>query len=221
MQEGTKKAPRARGRPRAYEPDAALAGAMQAFWRTGFSGASVEQLSDATDMNRPSMYAAFGDKRALYLTTLDRYIAQSNQVIERVLDYDVPLAVALRNFYEHALESYLPSNSPALGCYLLGTAATEAVSDAEVRKKLGDALREFHRAVDARFRHAQKQGEIGDGADPGALATMASAALHSLAIRARAGNSRASLEGLIEVAVAMLAPKRSASKNTKNAQRTK
>src|SRR5262245_30196339 len=94
------KEPRGRGRPRAYDPDEALRGATAAFWRLGFSGASVDQLSDATDMNRPSMYAAFGDKRALYLKTLDRYIEQSNRTIRRTLDYERPLAEVLRNFYE-------------------------------------------------------------------------------------------------------------------------
>src|SRR5262245_37830311 len=66
-------APRPRGRPRAYDADAALTQAMTAFWQLGYSATSLEQLSDATDMNRPSLYAAFGDKRALYLQTLDSY----------------------------------------------------------------------------------------------------------------------------------------------------
>ena len=73
-----KKATRARGRPRAYDPTTALTGARDAFWRHGYSATSLDVLSDATDMNRPSMYAAFGDKRSLYLQTLDGYIADAS-----------------------------------------------------------------------------------------------------------------------------------------------
>src|SRR5215472_16931180 len=67
------KAKLARGRPRAYDPEEALAQARDAFWDGGYTGTSLDDLSDATGMNRPSLYGAFGDKRALYLETLDRY----------------------------------------------------------------------------------------------------------------------------------------------------
>src|SRR5262249_62055712 len=63
------------GRPRAYDPEVALQRAMDAFWDGGFSGTSLDDLSDRTGMNRPSLYAAFGDKQALYLKTLDGYLA--------------------------------------------------------------------------------------------------------------------------------------------------
>src|ERR1044071_6181888 len=66
-------AKRPRGRPRAYEPDVALARALDAFWEGGYSGTSLDQLVEATGMNRPSLYAAFGDKQALYLKALRSY----------------------------------------------------------------------------------------------------------------------------------------------------
>ncbi len=92
-----KKAPRARGRPRAYDPATALTGARDAFWRQGYAGTSLDVLSDATDMNRPSMYAAFGDKRSLYLQTLDRYIAAADASIERSLKGEHSLAEELQS----------------------------------------------------------------------------------------------------------------------------
>src|SRR5262245_9273391 len=67
---------RTRGRPRAYDPEQALKQATNAFWQTGFSGTSLDDLSAATNMNRPSLYGAFGDKRAIYLTTIDHYVAK-------------------------------------------------------------------------------------------------------------------------------------------------
>ena len=182
--------PRPRGRPRAYDADAALAQAMSAFWRFGYSATSLDQLSDATDMNRPSLYAAFGDKRALYLQTLDRYTERSKEGIAKALDPQLSLAEGLQRFYDSALASYLPSGDPARGCYLIGTAVTEALGDEEVRTRLASALREFERMLEMRIRQAREDGEIDAKADPQALAMIASAVLHTLAIRSRAGESR-------------------------------
>ena len=199
-----KKVTRARGRPRAYDPDAALNGARDAFWRQGFSGTSLEVLSDATDMNRPSMYAAFGDKRALYLQTLDRYTADANAVTERALDRERPLHECLRRFYDNALSIYFDTGDSPRGCYLLGTATTEAAVDPEISAKLLEALRGFERALEDRLSHAKRVGELDEAADPAALAMIASTVLHSIAVRSRAGESRASLKALTNTAVQLI-----------------
>jgi AcrR family transcriptional regulator len=195
---------RPRGRPRAYDPEQALTQATEAFWRTGFSGTSLDDLSAATGMNRPSLYGAFGDKRALYLATLDRYIDNGRQAMQEVLDKGQPLRKVLKQLYERALSMYLPPGDAALGCFLIGTAATESVSDPEVRAKLGAGLRTFDLEFEARLRHAQAQGEIAADADPAALAKIASAILHTLALRSRAGDSPASLRATVDAGVQLI-----------------
>jgi AcrR family transcriptional regulator len=199
-----KKVARARGRPRAYDPDAALKGALEAFWRQGYSGTSLEVLSDATDMNRPSMYAAFGDKRALYLQTLDRYTATANVFTERALDRGHSLAEGLRRFYDYAIASYFESDGSPRGCYLVGTATTEASVDAEIGAKLRESLAGFERAIEARMRDAKAAGELDPAADPAALAMIASSVLHSVAVRSRAGESRAALKVLTDTAIQLI-----------------
>lgn len=196
--------PRQRGRPRAYDAETALAQAMSAFWQFGYSATSLDQLSDATDMNRPSLYAAFGDKRALYLQTLDSYTERSKQGIARALDPQLSLAEGLQRFYDSALASYLPSGDPARGCYLIGTAVTEALGDEEVRTRLGNALRDFERMVAARIQQARDDGEIDAAADPQALAMITLAVLYSMAIRARAGESRAMLKSVAATAIDLI-----------------
>jgi AcrR family transcriptional regulator len=196
--------PRQRGRPRAYDADAALGQAMSAFWRFGYSATSLDQLSDATDMNRPSLYAAFGDKRALYLQTLDRYTERSKEGIAKALDPQLSLAAGLQRFYDSALAAYVPSGDPARGCYLIGTAVTEALADEEVRKRLASALREFEKMLEARIRKAREDGEIDATADPQALALIASAVLYTVAIRARAGESRTVLRSLAATAIELI-----------------
>jgi len=195
---------RPRGRPRAYDPDRALARAMDSFWRAGFAGTSLDDLSAATGMNRPSIYGAFGDKRDLYLAALDRYVESSRAEMIDALSEDVPIAAALQRVYDRALALYFANPDAPLGCFLIGTAATEAARDPGVRVKLGSGLRALTRTFEARLRVARAKSEIAAGADPVLLAEMAGAVLHSIALRARGGDSRSSLRKFSRDAVKLL-----------------
>ena len=200
MSEATRK----RGRPRAYDPDTALARARDVFWEGGFAGSSLDALSAATAMNRPSLYGAFGDKEALYLRTLERYRDDSLMAMRQALDPDRSLREGLGILYATALTVYLDGDTGARGCLLIGTAAVEAVLHPAVRATLGDSLAAFEHVLEDRFRLARDRGEIDAAADATALARLASAMLHSLAVRARAGDSRPVLEAIAESGVAMI-----------------
>src|SRR5258706_2609190 len=83
--EMVQKSPARRGRPRAYDPDAALARAVDAFWDAGFAATSLDDLTVATGMNLPRLYAAFSDKQALYHQALDLYLARTPEAIAKTL----------------------------------------------------------------------------------------------------------------------------------------
>jgi TetR/AcrR family transcriptional regulator, copper-responsive repressor len=204
MPTSTKKDARPRGRPRAYDSDQALADARDVFWRSGYAGTSLDQLSAATGMNRPSLYGAFGDKRALYLTTLERYIEAGRLAMVHALAEDLPLPQALLRVYDGALAWYMPAEGDPLGCFMIGTATVEAASDAEVRSALAEGLRTYDKAFEKRLKLAQAAGELAADAQPALLAKLASAILHSLALRARAGDSRASLRATAVAGVALI-----------------
>ncbi len=197
---------KSRGRPRQYDRDHALRRAQARFWRKGYSATSLDDLSDVTDMNKPSLYAAFGNKRTLYLLTLDDYARGSVAAIQLSLDRATPLREGLRRLYDTAIRTYAPGAGPSRGCYLLATALTESLSDPAVRTKLAEALRAFERELSSRFEAAKRDGELPASADPAALALLASAMLHTLAVRARAGESRQTLESIAATALAMLCP---------------
>ena len=97
-------APKRRGRPRAYDPKTALARAAETFWKAGYAGTSLDDLAAATGMNRPSLYAAFGDKRELYLKTLEHYRDEYRALAREALADDPTLRVFLKRFYDTALE---------------------------------------------------------------------------------------------------------------------
>lgn len=177
---------------------------MDAFWLDGYSGTSLDALSASTGMNRPSLYGAFGDKRALYLGTLDRYTEESIDMMREKLAFDRPLRDGLADLYNSAIAFYVPRKSAPRGCFLIGTAAVESMSDPEIRSRLRRALRRLDEVFETRFRHARSNGELDRRADTGALAKMASAVLHTLALRSRAGESRASLEAIAETGVRLV-----------------
>src|SRR5436309_16099350 len=104
-----------RGRPRSYDPDRALAQATAAFWDAGYAATSLDDLSAATGMNRPSLYGAFGDKKALYYATLERYRAAARAAVAKALDPNQTLRRALGRFYDAALAIYLSGEHGARG----------------------------------------------------------------------------------------------------------
>lgn len=192
---------RRRGRPPQYDPDRALDNAAEAFWKAGYAGTSLDDLVTATGMNRPSLYGAFGDKRAIYLTTLKRY-RDASRAKAKALLADVPsLRVYLERFYDAALDIYLAGADGARGCYSIGTAATQAAVDPLVREFLADSIRSTDAFLADLISKARQRGEISPEANPTALAQLATATLHTLAVRARAGQARRELDAIAAAAI--------------------
>jgi TetR/AcrR family transcriptional regulator, copper-responsive repressor len=186
--------PKPRGRPRSYDPELALQRATDAFWKTGYAGTSLDDLAAATGMNRPSLYAAFGDKRALYLRALNRYWDRGLKAMDEALRPEMPLAEMLYRLYELALGLYFPQKGRSRGCFGIGTALTEAVEDPLIREAFADGLRRIHAGFESCIRRAKSRGELTASADVETLAGLASAVLSSLAVRSRAGMPRDSLQ---------------------------
>jgi TetR/AcrR family transcriptional regulator, copper-responsive repressor len=197
--------PKRRGRPRGYDPQAAIARAAETFWKAGYAGTSLDDLVEATGMNRPSLYAAFGDKRDLYLKTLEHYREEGRALARHALAGEQALRVFLKRFYDKALELYLEGGPR--GCYTIGTAATAAAVDDSVRAFLAESMRSTDSFLRAQIEKAKARGEIARDADPAALAYLASATLHTLAIRARAGLPRKELDALVKAAIEVICGK--------------
>jgi hypothetical protein len=103
------------GRPRGYDPEVALDKAAQLFWKHGYSAVSLDDLVLATGMKRPSLAAAFGDKRAIYLRTLERYRDRSRAQAKELLAESPDLKTFLNRFYAAAIDIYVSSGNSALG----------------------------------------------------------------------------------------------------------
>jgi len=193
-----------RGRPRAYEPEVALAKALDLFRKDGFAGTSLDDLSAATGMNRPSLYGAFGDKRALYIKTYERYRADARAAMQEAFKGDLPLRKRLQRIYAIALDIYLSGEEGPRGCFTVMTAASEAVADPDIRAMVLSGFHELDKAFAICFRRAQEMGELPSSASPDVLAQIASATIHTIAIRARARTSRKDLEAIVRGAIDLM-----------------
>jgi AcrR family transcriptional regulator len=196
--------PKRRGRPRAYEPEVALGQALALFRRDGFAATSLDDLSAATGMNRPSLYGAFGDKRELYMKAYQRYREDYGATVVEIFKADLPIRERLRQFYDAALDIYLLGGEGPRGCFTVMTVASDAIVDPEIRAMVLEGFQDLDKAFAWCFRTAVEKGELPKSADIAVLAQMASATLYSLAIRARAGIPRKQLEAIVKGAVELL-----------------
>jgi TetR/AcrR family transcriptional regulator, copper-responsive repressor len=194
-------APKRRGRPRAYQPEIALGKALDLFRRDGFTATSLDDLSAATGMNRPSLYGAFGDKRELYIKSYQRYRADARAAMIDIFRDELPIRKRLERIYAVALDIYLSGEAGPRGCFTVMTAASEAVGDPDIRAMVLEGFVELDKAFAACFRLAKERGELPEGADPEVFAQLASATIHTIAIRARARVPRKQLEAIVRGAI--------------------
>src|SRR5438445_8072712 len=193
--------PKRRGRPRAYQPEVALAKALDLFRKDGFAATSLDDLSAATGMNRPSLYGAFGDKRELYIQSYQRYREDARAAMIDIFRDELPIRKRLERIFAVALDIYLSGDAGPRGCFTVMTAASEAVSDPEIRAMVLEGFVELDKAFAACFRRAKEKGELPAAADPAVLAHLASATVHTIAIRARARVPRRELEAIVKGAI--------------------
>ena len=198
------KTPRKRGRPRAFKSDAALDAALKTFWRRGFDGTSLDDLTTAMDLNRPSVYAAFGNKDELYEAAVDRYVATIGAGYLAAFTGRRPLAKELGEFYAAVIDVVTGRHGP-LGCVVACTMPAQAGVSKRARDPLANVLRTLDGAGQARVEAAVRAGELPRATDSKALAEVVTSGMLSISLRARAGASRRDLMRIARTFVAMVA----------------
>jgi len=194
--------PRGRGRPRAFDRDAALEAAMQLFWRKGYAAAAISDLTEAMGIGPTSLYAAFGSKEALYAEALRHY-----QTLYEGLVWDGFLAAPTARAAITALllDSAAALTQPcgesgALGCMMtLSTVDGDATPDLEaILQQTRSGI--FDR-VHTRLTRAQAEGELPATLDAPALARFVVTLQNGMSLQARSGVRRAELEAAVRLAL--------------------
>ncbi|WP_081849811.1 TetR/AcrR family transcriptional regulator [Marinobacterium lacunae] len=189
MQDSTK---RARGRPRAYNRAAALKAITSLFWRHGFSATSLDDISAATSMSRPSLYQAFGSKADMYQQAFAGFVQRMATATSAALDVSESPDVALVNFFHAIMDIYFDEDS-AVGCFVFCTTVAETGNHPEFQNALHAVIEKLDAALSEYFQNAQHANLIRAESDVQALATLTQGLLQHIAIRARAGDSKEEL----------------------------
>jgi AcrR family transcriptional regulator len=190
-----------RGRPREFNADEALAAALRVFWTRGYEGASLTELTEAMGITRPSLYACFGNKEALFKKALDLYETEKLAYMETALDAPTAREVAYRLLHG-ALAAQMSSCDPK-GC--LGVISSVACgAEAEAIKAEVVARRASSMAaLVARFQRAKDEGDLPDHVDPQALSHYLIALLQGLSVQAGYGTCCGDLGRMVDTALAM------------------
>lgn len=185
-----------RGRPRTFDEAEALDVALGVFWRHGYEGASVTKICEAVGVNPPSLYAAFGDKRAMFRKVVERYLERHAVYIHRAIGQTSSKEVA-----RHALSGAIAMISePGTGdgCLLVHGALATGPSSDEVRQELASTRQRAEAAICARFEQAP---DLPEGTEPRALADYLMAVIWGMSVQAAGGASSEQLEAVAAVAM--------------------
>ncbi|WP_156840992.1 TetR/AcrR family transcriptional regulator [Novosphingobium aquimarinum] len=189
-----------RGRPREFDPDEALASALRVFWQKGYDGASMAELTEAMGITKPSLYACFGNKEALFRKALDLYERDKLCYVRSALEEPTARLVAER-MLNGALATHCGDSDPQ-GC--LGVISTMpcGIEAETIRADVIARRRSSEQAMIARFKQARDEGDLPDHVDPEGLANYLTTVLQGLSVKATSGTDRESLKRIVQTALA-------------------
>ncbi|MET4272048.1 MULTISPECIES: TetR/AcrR family transcriptional regulator [unclassified Bradyrhizobium] len=187
------------GRPREFDAEAALDQAMEVFWRHGYEGATIAQLTEAMGINPPSLYACFGNKEGLLKAALDRYTKLRNVWMDEVVAAPTARDVAERMLMGIADKQTDPANPP--GCLLVQGGIACGTGSESVPFELAARRAENEDQLRDRFIRAKAEGDLKESADPASLARYVSAVSVGMGVMASSGSDREALQQVASVAV--------------------
>lgn len=191
------------GRPREFDAETALDQAMEVFWRHGYEGATIAQLTEAMGINPPSLYACFGNKEGLLKAALDRYTKLRNIWMDEVVAAPTARAVAERMLMGIADKQTDPANPP--GCLLVQGGVACGTGSENVPFELAARRAQNEEQLRDRFVRAKAEGDLKESADPAALARYVSAVSVGMGVMASSGADREALRQVADVAVQAVA----------------
>jgi AcrR family transcriptional regulator len=191
--------PVAVGRPRAFDLDHALEQALQVFWRKGYEGASLPDLTQAMGINRPSLYAAFGNKEALFRKALDRYVEGTGSYMRAALDESTARAAVERLL--HVTADRLADPRHPGGCLIVQGALACGDAADSIRSELVARRAAAERLLQRRLERARVEGDLPADAHPADLAKFIVTVIHGMAVQASSGVTRAKLRRVADLAL--------------------
>lgn len=189
----------AAGRPRTFCTEKALDCAMQVFWRKGYEGASMVDLTTAMGINSPSLYAAYGSKEGLFRAVLERYEARRDKFMAEV--FGAATAKEVASLFLHGVADFAADtggqNPP--GCLLLQSGMT--CGDSDIPDQLARHRAEKEKVLCERFARARAEGDLPESTEPSALARYVMAVANGMCVQAASGATLEDLHAVADVAL--------------------
>lgn len=189
-----------KGRPREFDADKVLDKALHVFWERGYEGTSLSDLTEAMGINRPSLYAAFGNKEELFRRALDRYAEKGPGAVHR----EALAEPTAKGVVEHLIRSVAlnltdPCNPP--GCLAVQGALTCGDAAESIKQELCKRRAAGEQELRQRFERAKIEGDLSPESDPAALARYVMTITQGMSVQAAGGASRADLLAVAELAL--------------------
>jgi AcrR family transcriptional regulator len=190
----TEKKPR--GRPLKFEQNAVLEMALEQFWAHGFEGTSISDLTSAMGVHRPSLYAAFGNKAALFKSCVTHYLSTELNFIEETLK-TAPLLIAI----DALLEREIALIENGRGCFLVQGAISCREENNEIKALLNDHRKTLEGKLRRRVQMAQMKNEVASTDSPAAIAKYLASIYQGLSIQASGGATKRELQEVAKIAL--------------------
>ncbi|WP_369249881.1 TetR/AcrR family transcriptional regulator [Streptomyces sp. R41] len=188
------------GRPVAFDRDVALEAALKEFWRYGYDGTSIAMLTAAMDIRPPSLYGAFGDKRALFRECVRLYSEKYGAFVARALAEEPTAFRAVERLLRESAAMYTDRTHPP-GCLIISATAAHGPGSAEVAEELRAGRMAFKQVLADRIAEDVRTGRLPADTDVAALATFCAATQQGMSRQAQDGAGRADLEGVAALAM--------------------
>ncbi|MGW3541203.1 TetR/AcrR family transcriptional regulator [Nocardia niigatensis] len=193
-----------RGRPRGFDRDTVLRQAMVAFWRNGYEGTSMSDLTATMGIASPSIYACFGSKEQLFRQSVELYDTFAGAPMRRALDAAPTAREAVHRMLATSAESLADPATPP-GCMVI-LAAEGTTKSADIQAFLAESRRGMQIAIQARLERAVSEGDLSPAADIDAIAAFYTTVQQGMSVQARDGASRADLEKIAAAAMSAWDP---------------
>jgi AcrR family transcriptional regulator len=187
------------GRPRAFDIEKALERALQVFWEKGYEGTSLSDLTEAMGINRPSLYAAYGNKEALFRKALDRYVERTMAFVRDAINEPTARGVAER-LLRSAADMVTHPRNPR-GCLTVRGALSSGEEADPIRLELALRRSEGEAAIRERLERAKGEGELPTSANPADLARYLATVYQGMSVQAAGGATREQLRRVAETAL--------------------
>jgi TetR/AcrR family transcriptional regulator, transcriptional repressor for nem operon len=191
------------GRPLEFDPDVALDAAMQVFWRNGYENTSMQDLLDAMNLSKSSLYQAFGGKQALFERCMTRYGDEMIGALREALQHSPSGLGFIRQFLESVLDE-ARGVCEARGCLVLNTANEFARRNPRIAEAVSQGLERFHDALQAAVERAQQEGDIPQKRDAAMLASFLVSSMSGLKTMSKAGADEDTLRGIVDLSLKAL-----------------